>query len=534
MEIVEVQHLPVVQGRQVLKAMNPSDLGIPSITPTLTTRWQAGWKEKFLDPGENQKFLKEILDYVSTLTDVTTQRAIYYALRGRHPEWTYKGGPLGDQFYEHLVMWIMEKAQLMTGMTMQSMGIWAAPRGYVTGDGTIQTRTRGRAPLNAKPALGFDMADTGMILSTHAKKVIHFEKDAGLDALTSGNFPRFIEAVFSTSQGQLTEAANKFLRECENRGMDLYSVHDGDPSGIQMQLLYGMATKNNCYMPSEFYPTLVRPLGFYPSIGEALGLPPEDVTEKEDKIFDNLLDLLEGKQKNFPELRRFGLANEVEVIVRDRQKWEFQALNAIHEQAPKIYLLEGLRVHEDPIKYVPEASSIKERVVSDARTLASEAADRAVEGLARELVEGTVPALVETLRGGLAEELLKFRQQVEAALAALAEIPDDAFREYVKRQLIAKPEKYAPQVIASMAQSFVDVVFHPKAELSFSFEIEGLQVRTKVDIAAPRTDYTPVGKTMLVDAIEAEILSNKRTRDRVVGLIRGALEERFGEPDEQW
>ncbi|HET7713402.1 MAG TPA: hypothetical protein VFK94_03340, partial [Patescibacteria group bacterium] len=531
MDVIEIQHLPVTQGRQVLRSTDWSTLGIPSVSPVLTTRWQAQFKEKFLDPGESQKFLKEILDYVQTLNGITTQRAIYYAIRGRHPEWTYKGEPLGDGFYEHLVMWLMEKIQLMTGMTMQAMGIWAAPRGYITGDGTIQTATRGRAPLNAKPALGFDMADTGMLLATHAKKVIHFEKDAGLESLTSGSFPRFVEAVFSTSQGQLTEAANKFLRECENRGMALYSVHDGDPSGIQMQLLYGMATKNNCYMPSEFYPTLVKPLGFYPSIGDALGLPPEDVTDKEDKIFDNLLDLLEGKQKNFPELRRFGLVHEVDVIVTERKKWEFQALNAIHETAPKFYLLEGLRVHGDEIKHVPSAPSIKASVVEAARSTATQAADRAVEALASDLLASAVPTLVEALKGALSTELEIFRLEVEKALRKLEAVDNEAFREYVKRQLVASPEKYAAQIINAMGGVVLSAVFNPKASISLSYEMEEVTSTMRVDVSPPRTDLPYTTKTALVDAIEKEIVKDAKTRTKIQSLIRGALEDRFGIPE---
>lgn len=533
MDVIEIQHLPMVQGRLALRVV-PSHAAIPSVSPVLTTRWRAQFKEKFLDPGENAKYLDEIVQIILSLGGVTTQRAIYYALRGRHPEWTYKDGPLGEEFYQHLVSWLMEKLQLMTGMTMQAMGVWAAPRGYIIGDGTIQTSLRGRAPLSSKPVLGFDYADTGMILATHARKVIHFEKDAGLDSLTSNNFPKYIEAVFSTSQGQLTEAANKFLRQCEDRGMELYSVHDGDPSGIQMQLLYGMATKNNCYMPSEFYPTLVKPLGFYPSIGGALGLPPEDVTDKEDKIFDNLIDLTEGKNRTFPQLRRFGFLDEINVIINERKKWEFQALNAIHELAPKIYLLEGLRVHEDEVKYVPEAESIKKDVISAARSASAEKANDAISAFARTLLERAVPTVVEALTEALKDELEIYRLEVERSLAKLEAVEATSYREFVKRQLVAKPERYAAQVIAAMGPSLINATFIPKAGFSFSYEIEDPESESVVTILPPRSDLPPVTKTQLVDAIEKEVLTNGRTRERVVGLIRGALEDRFGIPDNTW
>lgn len=532
---IEVQHLPVTQGRGSLRNTRWDEMGIPSISPTLTTRWQAQYKEKFLDPGENQKYLIEILEYIQTLQGITTQRAIYYALRGRHPDWKYKGAPLGDDFYNHLVMWLMEKAQLMTGMTMQSMGVWAAPRGYITGDGTISTATRGRAPLNAKPALGFDMADIGMVLSTNAKKVIHFEKDAGLDSLVSDNFPRYIEALFSTSQGQLTEAANKFLRECEDRGLSLYSVHDGDPSGIQMQLLYGMATKNNCYMPSEFYPKLVKPLGFYPSIGEALGLPPEEVTDKEDRIFDNLLDLVEGKQRTYPELRRFGFAQEVGVIIEERKKWEFQALNAIHESAPKIYLLEGLRIHGDEIKHVPPAQTIKDSAIASARQSANQEVDRSIASLADSLLESAVSQVVDALEAALSEQISQYNAQVSAALEQLSGIPASQYREFVKRQLVGHPEKYASQLISNLGATLLHATFTPKATLNLTYTMEDVSATSNIEAFQPGDPDGPyTTKTMLTDAIEKKIISNTRIRTRVVSLIRDALEARFGEANDQW
>lgn len=532
--IIEITHSSVREGREVLKSFLSDPIAIPSFRPTMEdNRWRAEFIERFLSADSSQQqVLQEIMRIVSTLTDITTQRAIYYTLRGTHPDWTYKGKKLDDDFYQqHLVSWVMEKLQLHMGMTMQSVGVWAAPRGYISGDGDIVSSRRGRIPLQGRPTLGFDLADEGARLDTHARKVIHFEKDAGFESLTAGNMPKYLEAVFSTSQGQLSEAAQKFLRQSEDAGMSLYAVHDGDPSGIQMQLLYGLASKNNCYMPSEFYPRTVVPLGFYPSVGDALGLPPEEVGPKEGAIFRNLYDMVEGKEKGI-----VSLEEDIETIVRERKKWEFQALNALHEKAPHIYLVEGLRVHEDEIKYVPPAEEIKESVVKGARGKTGGVVEDALRRLAQQMLEKHEDKLVAMLKEELEEEIEDFLGLVEDGLELLADTPAENFREHVKSVLLSSPQRYAQDVVYALGRTILTAIFQPEASLTdVSFAVDDVSTG-EVEVEAlelPRR-RRPATKTMLVDAIEEKIVPGKRVRERVSTLIRTALEDRFGAPGEEW
>lgn len=534
-QTISIEHLSMLEGRQLLKGMDFAELGIPSISAVLDTRWRAEYKGKFLDPKDNALFLDEVLRIVRGLSDVTTQRSVYYALRGAHPEWTYKGEPLGAAFYEHLTMWIMEKAQLKTGITMQAMGIWAGIRGYVTGDGIIQSGRRGRVPLSARPAMAFDLADEGVILATRARKLIHFEKEAGLEGLLSGNFPQFTEALFSTSGGALTESSTKFMRMLEDRGMPLWAVHDGDPAGMQMQLMHGMASQNNCYMPEEFYPQFVRPLGFYPSIGYALGLPPEDVTDKEDKIFNNLINLVNEKNERFPELRRYGLDQEVDVIVNQRKKWEFQALDALHETAPKIFILEGLRVHGDEIKHVPGGDVIKRQAMESARIHATTEVENSLKKLANELYSSELEKkLIDLIRASLSTEIAIFRQLVEDALELLEAAPDEAFREAIKKKILSDPSLYAADIVKKMGKEILMANFIPTAELETEFSISGVSAQQSVVGRPPSLPEHELTKTELVNAIEKKILPDSATRSKITGLLRSTLEQRFGEPEEVW
>lgn len=531
---IAVAHTSIVEGRGFLNSIDFSEMSIPSFVPTLDTRYRAEFKGKFLDPGDNEKFLKEVKTIVGGLQDVTTQRAVYYALRGAHPEWTYKGEPLGQEFYDHLIGWVMEKTQLMTGHTMQSLGIWPGNRGYIAGDGTISTRIRGKAPLNSKPMMGFDMVDVGVEIETNATKIIHFEKEAGLDQITSNNFPKYIEAIFSTTQGQPTEAGLKFLRMAEDRGMALYAIHDGDPAGMQMHLQYGMSSKNSCYMPDEFYPKLVRPLGFYPSVGESLGLPPESIKDSEDGIFNNIISLANEKMKMFPQLRRYGFGKEVNVLTQQRKKWEFQALNAIHETAPKIYILEALRVHNDIIKYVPPADDIKEAVIDVAHQHALAEVEAEIDRHADRLYEAYLkPQLVAELTKRLAPNITAFDAQVVSAMKNLEDTPSENFREEIKYRLLQNPAFYAIDVLKKLAKEILPVRFSARGSAIFSFNITALTAEVGVSTRAPQA-RDPITRTALVNFIEGLILKVPADRKRITQRIRQALEQRFGAPSETW
>ena len=536
MPSIEVGHTDPKEGRGELRGMIGDDISIPSFRPEMIDgRWRAWFLDRFLAADTDQeRVMHEVIRIAASMTDITTQRAVYYTLRGAHPDWTYKGQGLGgEDFYAHFISWVMEKLQLHVGLTMQSMGIWAAPRGYIVGDGDILSSRRGRIPLRAKPALGFDLADVGSQTVSRATKVIHFEKDAGFEALTGGDMPKYIEAVFSTSQGQLTEAANKYLRMAEDQGFDIYAVHDGDPSGIQMQLLYGLATKNNCYMPSEFYPTFVKPLGFYPTLGDALGLPPEDVTDKESGIFNNLLVLADEKDQD-PDMARFEVTKELHTMIVERKKWEFQALNAMHEKAPQIYLVEALRVHEDPIKTVPDEEDVKADVIEAVEDKSRGVARMAIQDLARRLISESMDQLLADLEDQLIDELEEWETQLNDSLDDLRATDALYFREAIKALLVQNPARYAVDMIDRLAGTLAVPSFDPDAELEVSFTLSDVTAEVDGTLAVLDMPTEVLTKDDIVGAIEGRLVSAGGVRGRLVGRIREALEDRFGPPSQEW
>lgn len=253
-QVVEVKHDS--QGKSYAQQVLNGSIQVPCYTPDIVNgRWYGIFTgRKTTLSGDRDKMVRAMLEAIVASEKITTQRNIYYTVRGAHPDWTYNGKELkDDKVYQALTGSLMEDVQLATFHTMQSLGVWAAPRGYVKGDGTITTRVRGQVPLQAMPALSFDLVDTDVFVQSNARKIIHFEKDAGFEGLAGQDNCIMLESMFSTSQGYLVEAANKFLGDCQQkRGMNVYVVHDADPHGCFTQTAFVTPVNGDTKQISKF------------------------------------------------------------------------------------------------------------------------------------------------------------------------------------------------------------------------------------------------------------------------------------------
>jgi len=521
-------HVDVKTGRQIAR----SKLGQPILVPRLKRdiidgRWAAislhGTLVK-LEP-DVEKMVKAALEAIAKAKTIVDQRDVYYSIRGAHPTWTYNNYPLkSKEAYNAFVGTVMEKVQLFTDVTMQSLGVRAGPRGYILGDGTIRTPKRGLIPLRAKPALDFDLVDVGVEINTNARKVIHFEKSAGFEGLIAHDMPKMIEAIFSTSQGYLVESANKFLADCENRGMNLYCLHDADPHGIQMQLMYGMASKSNAYMPSEFYPRKVTLLGLFPRVAKKLGLPAEDVGATHKRIAQNLLKLV----KERPEMKV-----ELNEILSTWKQWEFQALNGLDSSAPAIYMIEALRAVNDEIKYVPKPTLIKQLIVRNIENevnsyVEKQIHDFAVDFLMSEILEG----FKQNIRDYIGKDINEMKEQAKIELQKLYNMKDEDLREAVKKKLVQRPTRYWKDAIKTVVNDVLKQKFDLINEV-IEYEIpvvKSLEVKKKIQIQKPDVPPVPLTKDDIVDAIEDRITKKKGLRKK----IRDAVESILGKPNLQW
>lgn len=529
-EIIEIKHTNVKTGKEIAKSKVGAKPEVHILSKDIIDgRWRTFTKHGTmvaLDP-DIEKMVKAAIEAIASTNVIVDQRDISYSIRGRHPDWTYNGRPLkAEEVYNAFVGTVMEKVQLFTGITMQSMGVRAGPRGYITGDGNIITPKRGSIPIKAQPALDFDLVDEGVELNSPARKVIHFEKSAGFEGLVAEDMPKMIEAIFSTSQGYLVESANKFLADCEKRGLRLYAMHDADPHGIQMQLMYGLASKSNAYMPTSFYPRNVGLLGLFPRIAKKLGLPAEDVGSTHKRITQNLLKIV----KETPQMKI-----EIEEIIQNWEQWEFQALNGLDPRAPAIYMVEALRAIGDEIKHVPSAEVIKERIEEEINDDVERLVEDEIDSYARNwLEENLLEGLKDELRRWLEHDINSMREKANEELEKLREMTPDDLREAVKKKLVERPTRYWPDAVRLVMKDILNQHFTIDENPSVRYgapEINSIdQTDYDITISSPEVPEEPLTKDDIVDAIEDRVSKKTVLRQK----IRQAIEEIMGTPSQDW
>jgi len=325
------------------------------------------------------------------------------------------------------------------------------------------------------------------------------------------------------SQGQLTESANKFLNEAEKWGLKVYCVHDADCYGIQMQLLYGLASKNNCYMPSEFYPQNTESLGFFPSIAQILGLPPETVGEE--IRLENYLNTLLQEKPEFQE--------ELNILMKEKKKWEFQALNAIDEKAPQIYIIEGLRAKGDEIKHVPEGEELKQQVIREAQNRINQVIENGIYAAVNKALEEAKEEVEGSIRDSIKDKIEQFTQLTRERIESLEKVPAINFREAVKKELVNNPSQYWEDALRRVINASFNLEFNIDTEVDILTDVKKVETTQDIKVSLPLTQES-FTKNDIVAAIEEKIIRKDKERDKIVNPIRDAFEQVFGKPDLTW
>jgi len=518
---------------QVRKVLQEEQITVPrsSAPQVIDGRWRTLLIGERKLESEVEKMVKASLEAIEENTKITTQRNIYYSIRGAHPDWKFNGMDLReDKVYNALTGTIMEDVQLATDRTMQSLGVWAAPRGYITGDGYIYSERRGKVPLTAMPAIQFDLCEEGVTVQSKARKIIHFEKDAGFEGIAGHDNAVMLETMYSTSQGYPVESANKYLADCQKRGLKVYVCHDSDPHGQQMILMYGMASKNNAYMPSSFYPlpNSVIPLGLFPRVALGLGLPPEDIGETHKAIIPNLLRIVE----EHPDMKE-----DIQVFVEQNKQWEFQALNGLSPNAPPIYLVEALRVKGDEIKHVPDANEVKRTVVDDVKGDLQYFVEGQLDRFVTRWFEaehGLKEQIINKLKELLKKDIDEFNAQAQEEIAKLELKWENDFREAVKLELVKDPKRYWDDAARSIVNDILERKFDIEAEPKVTLELGEAKVEKEVTVTEPEVPESPLTKDDIVQSIEKKMVGRAEQRDKLVAKIRETLEKIFGIPDLTW
>ena len=531
-KIFALKHESVnVAKPNALQTLNSGCFEVPRLSvDIINNRWRAYQKGECalhtLEP-EVAKLVKAALEAIVSSDITMDQRDVYYSLRGKHPDWKISGHPLDTiQAYDTFVGKIMETIQLVTGYTMQSLGVRAGPRGYITGDDSSYFKLPSglEIKISASPSLKFNLVDEGVQFVTHARKLIHYEKQAGMDALIINDIPVMIESVFMTSAGYSVEAATKLHADMEKRGLPLWVLGDADPHGMSMQCMYGRASKSNAYMPDSFYPKKATLLGLFPRIAEELNLPPEHVTPEHEKILPNLRKIIEETR---PEN-----IGDVEIFEQKLKKWEWQALSAQDQYAPAIYLIESLYAKNDEIKYVPTAEELKERISDEIKSSIDAYVEDQIDSFARRwLMENLKPKLVEQIRTDLKGDIEAFNQEADEQLEVLRKMNPEDLREAVKLKLVKQPKQYWNNAVWKVIDDVLSKKFTIDATVTGDVNTDGsARADTQVTVAQPEVPPTPLKKIDIITAIEKRVTG----KNMLIQKVRAAIQKVIGTPSEVW
>jgi len=530
-QIVELKHAKIETAKpEAKKTLDAGKFQVPRLSiDIINNRWRAFSKHGTmlqLDP-EIEQVVHAALEAILRTDIIVDQRDIYYSIRMGHPDWTLAGHELkSEEAYNMFVGAVMEKLQLSTGFTMQSLGVRAGPRGYITGDETSYfiLPDGKRIPVSASPVIQFNLVDEGVQLRTQCRKIIHYEKAAGMNSLIINDIPTMIEALFMTSQGYNVEAATKMHADMEKRGLQLYVLGDADPHGMSIQLMYGRASKSNAYMPDAFYPKTAVLLGLFPRIAKALSLPPEHVTDVHMRVVPNLKKLM---QETRPDM-----LPDAEIIEEFREQWEWQSLNGLDTLAPAIYLIESLRASGDEIKYVPEAAIIKQTLQQVIAESVNEFVDEEIDSFALTwLKENLKPDLVRQLKEDLAEDIEELKGQIKEELTKLDEMNAEDLREAIKLKLVKNPKQYWTDGLRKVVGDMLTEQFDITSDVVGSVNTQrSSSVEKEVSITNPEVPEQPLTKDDIIDSIEKRVTGKKG----LIQKIREAIESVFGQPDQTW
>jgi DNA topoisomerase VI subunit A len=527
---VELTHTDIKTAKaEAKKVLDSGHFDVPRMSIEIQeNRWRAfttGCLIK-LEP-DVEKFVKAALEAILFANIIVDQRDIYYSIRMGHSDWKIGGHELKtEEAYNTFVGTIMEKLQLATGFTMQSLGVRAGPRGYITGDDrSYFTLPDGKEiKISANPVIQFNLVDNGVEFKTNARKLIHYEKAAGMNSLLIENIPTMIEACFMTSQGYAVEAATKMHSDMERRGLKLFVLGDADPHGMSIQLMYGRASKSNAYMPDSFYPKTARLLGLFPRIAKELQLPAEHVADVHMRVVPNLKKIIAETNPS--------MMPDAEVFENERKQWEWQSLNGLGTEAPALYLIEALYAKGDEIKYVPDAQVMKDTMIATIKEELDEYVNDRLTSFAKKwLNENLFPSLMEQLKTKFfKDEIDAFNEKAAEELETLSHLNAEDFREAVKLKLVKNPKQYYGDAARKVIDEIISKRFDIDAKINATLDVADADVDQDVTITQMEQPEKPLEKHDIIESIEKRITG----KSKLIQKIRDAIQKVIGKPSETW
>ena len=250
----------------------------------------------------------------------------------------------------------------LIGVEKEDLGVHSGQKGFLYGSRRMQiyTPTRGMISLDKRPTIMFDLAKANTLSGFN--KLIMLEKESFVDHLApiedmmpNFKFLNMIDAGIITSQGYEGKYNKTFGRICLDHDIKLLSFHDADPDGIEMDLVLNHHSMAGAHLPDNL---ILRPyrMGFFPSIGQEVNSPTTPMSKEHIKKLKDLKKRINEKV-NDPLY-----TEEVEILLNQKERWELQSMNALHETAGQAYVLEYLRNRQIPLKPNPDLNRIRRQI----------------------------------------------------------------------------------------------------------------------------------------------------------------------------
>lgn len=248
----------------------------------------------------------------------------------------------------------------ITGVEKEDLGLHAGQKGFLYGSQRMKaySRTRGFLELQASPTIQFDLPKLSDLEGF--SKIILLEKESFVTHLVpilpserpDFTFLECIDAAIITSQGYEGKYNKSFVRLCLDKGIEPFSLHDGDGDGVEMDLILQHHSQSGAHLP-DYLITNPHRMGFFPSVGIATDCPSTPMNKKH-------LRNLELQQKRLEKIGDPLYEPEIEILIEQGERWELQSMSALHPTAGQAYIIEYMRNRKIPLKPLPDLNKIRE------------------------------------------------------------------------------------------------------------------------------------------------------------------------------
>lgn len=233
---------------------------------------------------------------------------------------------------------VLDDVSCMLGCTRSSLNVVASEKGVVIGrlvftdDGDRIDCTKMGVGGKAIPP----NIDRVANMESDALFILLVEKDAAFMRLAEDRFYNRFPCVIVTAKGQPDVATRLFMKKMKTElKLPVLALVDSDPYGLKILSVYMCGSKNMSYDSSNLTTPDIKWLGIRPSDLDKYKIPEQcrlPMTEQDVKTGKDLL------EEDFIK-RNVGWVEELEIMVKTKQKAEIQALSSFGFQyLSEVYL----------------------------------------------------------------------------------------------------------------------------------------------------------------------------------------------------